>query len=232
MEILKNLQLAVKSFQLQQNPGKTDLIFDIVDIASSLKRNQKMIEKMEVELLRNNGFKQMWEEKWNAPVFTLESLAEFPIGTLGHAYLTHLQSNDLKPNFYRMPEVKRLINYLSYRLYSVHDIWHALLGYDSSVIGELEIQGFTVAQLKTPISIYLISGGLYKLLRFNPTESINAFERVNQAFNLGKKASFLLDVRVEGLLGENLETLRDKLQLTRLNSNVSTNHEYIEKRQR
>lgn len=211
MEFFKEAKLGLMSLRLQRDPSNTGLIFEIIQTAVELQKNQKSVEQVESSLLQHKNFKKAWENRWMANPLKKADLANMPKDSLGHTYNLHLEINNLNLAFYKNPRVHRVIDYLSYRLYNAHDIWHTLLAYDVSVIGELELQAFTVGQIDSPASIFLISGGLYNIVRTKPEVSREAFEKVNLAFQRGKKAKFLLDVQIEDRLMENLDSIRAEL---------------------
>ena len=173
MDLLREANLAIKSMLLQRNPARTDLIFNMVRIAGGLEKNRKSVEQVETALLENIDFRNMWEKQYLPTLPTKISLAKMPSDSIGRAYLQHLETNGLDPDFYRPPKITRVIDYLSYRLYNVHDIWHTILTYDASIVGEIEVQAFTLGQIDSPISIFLITGGLYNILRANQKSLLN-----------------------------------------------------------
>ena len=213
IDLLKEINLAIKSMLLQRNPARTDLIFDMVRIAGGLEKNRKSVEQVETALLENIDFRNMWEKQYLPTPPTKTSLAKMPSDSIGRAYLQHLETNGLDPNFYRAPKINRVIDYLSYRLYNVHDIWHTILTYDASIVGEIEVQAFTLGQIDSPISIFLITGGLYNILRATPEKSKESFDRVVRAYERGKKAKFFLGVPLEELLQEDVAAMRAQLNM-------------------
>lgn len=73
------------------------------------------------------------------------------------------------------------------------------------------MQAFTLGQIDSPASIFLITGGILNCLRTQPENSKESFERMVAAFQRGKKAKFLLNFRLEEQLAKNLNTLRTEL---------------------
>ena len=94
------------------------------------------------------------------PTPTMTELSACPRKSIGKAYSDHLESNHLKINFYPQMKPVRLADYLSYRLYHAHDLWHSVLGYSVDAQGEIELQAFTLAQMNVPTSAMLITAGV------------------------------------------------------------------------
>jgi ubiquinone biosynthesis protein COQ4 len=80
------------------------------------------------------------------------ALERLPDGTLGREYVRFLQSNKITPEaFERPPQLgDPRLSYLVTRLRQTHDLWHVVTGYPADVRGELLLQAFTYAQLRTP----------------------------------------------------------------------------------
>lgn len=63
--------------------------------------------------------------------------------------MTH---NNLRADFFPKEEITALVKYVMMHARQLHDIWHVLAGYDTSVAGELALQGFYVGQIKSGVS--------------------------------------------------------------------------------
>jgi ubiquinone biosynthesis protein COQ4 len=211
--MLDRLRLRLKFLAFVRHPTRTNLIFEIVDIATRLPENQGAITLVENRVLADDSFRQLWEERWRPPFKPLPELAALPGDSFGYAYFTHLTRNKLAQEFYKSPSLNRPIDYVSFLLYRTHDLWHVLLGYDVSPAGELGVQAFTLAQLQTPISSLLIAGGMLNILRNCPEQSTSIFESLVLAYERGLESSFLLGFRLEQMLDEPLELVRRHVNL-------------------
>jgi ubiquinone biosynthesis protein COQ4 len=91
---------------------------------------------------------QMLEQRYLPPAYTLDDLAVHAPGTLGAAYRHHMVENDLSPDYFEKPSAiegtkdAEDFAYARLRFYQTHDIWHAVTGYPTSVLGEVAIVGF------------------------------------------------------------------------------------------
>ena len=211
MELMKQAKLRFKYLQFIRDPTRTSLIFEIIELGSSLKRNEAAVAQLEKAVLQHPDFAKMWESRWTPQTPSEAALEKMEASTLGRAYLEHLKKNSLKIQFYPEASAERPVDYLSHRLYRAHDLWHVLLGYDVSPQGELELQAFSMAQIPSPASVMLIAGGLLNLLGTDPLSVPRVFDACMKAYARGKDSRFLLGAPVEDLLGEKLQDVRSSL---------------------
>ncbi|MCG5059879.1 MAG: hypothetical protein KA714_18310 [Limnoraphis sp. WC205] len=132
------------------------------------------------------------------PPIDLEKLSQLPPQTLGYQYAEHMKQNHLKP-FEISPEVSQIAdkNVFSLRYSITHDIFHVLLGFDTSYAGEIGVLAFAAEQnysltLKVSLAMAII---LYPL--FAPQQIPDIFSNLRVGRLLGKKAKFLLSYRFE-----------------------------------
>ena len=74
---------------------------------------------------------------------------------------------------------------------------HALLGYGSDAVGEVEVQAFAMAQMGSPFNALLISGGMINLIQTQPRIVGDCFERMVAAYQRGKNMKPLAGVKLE-----------------------------------
>ncbi|MCJ8277977.1 MAG: hypothetical protein HRT44_12215 [Bdellovibrionales bacterium] len=212
MDWFKKMQMRLKFLSFVGDPTKTHLVFEIIALATDLKANQKTVESLEKKLEEKNSlFWQRWEDRWLPPTPSLNELSQFPKESLGYAYYQHLSKNNLDVVFFPKPEFKRVMHYMSYRMYHAHDLWHTLLGVGVSPEGEIEVQGFGLGQIGSPIAAMLIAGGMLNLLDQSPEVVPGVFDKAHKAYELGQNSKFLLDYPLEERLREPLEEVRKDL---------------------
>jgi ubiquinone biosynthesis protein Coq4 len=194
-------------WQLVKNPGRTELIFKGVEIVSN-DPDQKPVKVVEDAVMSIPSFKAMYEEEYAPLPPAMEMLQKCPEGSFGQAVYQHMKSNCLSFDLFPRYDSKRPIKYLSSRIYQDHDLWHALFGYGISVEDELAVQAFGLAQFQSPVALTLIAGGLIHLLVKSPQRALDAFKRINEMYDLGKRAPFLLGVRLHDLFSRPLAEVR------------------------
>ncbi|MBO0352155.1 hypothetical protein J0895_24345 [Phormidium pseudopriestleyi FRX01] len=122
------------------------------------------------------------------PEINVEQLLQYPPGTFGREYAKYLTSNRLKP-FNVSPEFEAIAqrNVFALRYAVTHDIFHCLLGFDTSYAGEIGVLAFAAAQNYSPsLKISLTCAKiLYPLLAPPQRRAIGANLAKGQA--LGKQ---------------------------------------------
>lgn len=132
------------------------------------------------------------------PRIDLAALRALPDGTFGREYARHMDHNGLAP-FEVSPgledEVRRNTFVVRYAL--THDIFHLLLGFDTSWAGELGVLAFAAAQRYSGhLSLSLtIARVLYRLRDPRHWRAIGQAGR--RGWAMGERAPFLLGVRFE-----------------------------------
>ena len=149
------------------------------------------------------------------PPIDIETLIQYPKGSLGYEYARHMQENHLKP-FNVSPGLEEIAqrNVFALRYAITHDIFHVLLGFDTSYAGEIGVLAFAQAQNYSPqLNISLaLAKIIYPILAPQQVKEIVANIRKGQ--ELGKKAKFLLGVRFEEYWDESLTSVKAELGLT------------------
>jgi ubiquinone biosynthesis protein COQ4 len=148
------------------------------------------------------------------PPINLEQLSTLPRGTLGYEYAHHMQVNQLKP-FNVSPELEDVAgrNVFALRYAVTHDIFHVLLGFDTSYAGEMGVLAFAVAQNYSRQQRWglWIATVLYPLLA--PGQFREIFRQREKGWELGSRAEFLLAVPFEEMWHRPLNEVRKELRL-------------------
>lgn len=204
---LNRMRLTRLFFRLVKDPNNTELIFKAVEIVTH-DRDQTVVLLMEERLLKNETFKKMYEARQVPIAPKMDYLARLPVQSFGHAVYKHMSKNELAFNLFPNIKINRPIDYLTSRIYQEHDLWHVLLGYDTSIEDELALQAFGVAQYQSPISVMIITGGLLHLFRKNPMDVISAFKKIIEGYFIGRNAKFLLDIKLHDYFEKPLHEVR------------------------
>ncbi|MEZ4437977.1 MAG: Coq4 family protein [Polyangiaceae bacterium] len=139
-----------------------------------------------------------------------DALRQLPVGTLGRAYVDFLERNDLDPDLFQAPPgLPRAIAYLAQRMRQSHDLWHVVTGYGTDVAGEIELQAFTYAQVKLPLSFLLTFFGILRHGLAHP----RLFWTIFRAYGRGRRAAFLPVVDWEARFADPLSDVRRDLGL-------------------
>jgi ubiquinone biosynthesis protein Coq4 len=151
------------------------------------------------------------------PPIDLEKLSQYPQGSFGREYADHMKVNNLKP-LNISPELDDVAkrNVFALRYVVTHDIFHVLLGFDTSYAGEIGVLAFAAAQNYS--NSFKISLFLAKLLYpFLAPQQVKAiFANLQKGRELGNKAEFLLGYRFEEHWQEPINDVREHLGLPQL----------------
>jgi ubiquinone biosynthesis protein COQ4 len=159
------------------------------------------------------------------PPIDLEKLSQYPQGSFGREYAEHMKANQLKP-FNVSPQFDEIArrNVFALRYVVTHDIFHVLLGFDTSYAGEIGVLAFAAEQNYSPS----LKTGL-KLARFiypllAPFQIKAIFANLRKGKELAKNTKFLLGIRFEEYWKQPLSEVRAELglktELVRLTSST------------
>lgn len=117
----------------------------------------------------------------SVPAFVdLVALRQLPSGTLGRSLADHLDQQQLQP-FVTGPRRKQL-----------HDSVHVLTGYDTTPVGEAEVQAFLLAAKFRPTHI-LLGLGILRLVHKRCPHTPHLWQRLWQAYQRGYGSTFDVD---------------------------------------
>jgi ubiquinone biosynthesis protein COQ4 len=150
-----------------------------------------------------------------------EALARLPAGTLGRAYLSFVERENISAPGIREAAVKGMTNevplppelaFVHARMRDTHDLWHAATGYSGDVLGELALLAFTFAQTFNPAIGLILAIGLVKT-GVAPGGGSAAYRTIVDGFRRGRKAAWLPGQDWEALLAQPLDEVRARLEL-------------------
>ena len=148
------------------------------------------------------------------PSINLEELGQLPEGTLGYEYVRHMKQHKLQP-LKISPDLKEEADRHPFALrYTVtHDIFHIILGFDTTYAGEMGVFGFTVGQnyskmLKIAEPIILL---IFCLIAPTKIGKIWKNNRIGKA--LGKQVQCLLVYPFESNWSRPIDDIRAELGL-------------------
>jgi ubiquinone biosynthesis protein COQ4 len=142
-----------------------------------------------------------------------EALRKLPRGTLGFAYVNHLDSHELSADsqaagtrYVPDPELA----YLMRRFRQTHDVWHALVGLGTQGHEEVLLHAFSWGQLQLPVSaMVVLFGSLKHIVLEARWEALR--EGLLAAYRSGRDAKPLLPIYWERRWAEPMEGVRERL---------------------
>jgi ubiquinone biosynthesis protein Coq4 len=146
------------------------------------------------------------------PLIDLEKLSKYPQGTFGREYADHMQKNHLQAiNVSAELEEVAQRNVFALRYAVTHDIFHVLLGFNTSYAGEIGVLAFAAEQnysKSLKIALWLAKI-IYPILAPQQIQAIFANEKKGR--ELGKTVEFLLAYRFEEYWEVAINEVRAKL---------------------
>jgi ubiquinone biosynthesis protein COQ4 len=167
-----------------------------------------------IKLLANQDFKNLYE-KWVLPgEMNLDEMAKMPENTLGSVYANHMKKNNLDPNFITEFKQRDLLSYLWMRAKHVHDIGHILTGFDTTLMGEISLKGFELAQYSSPSTAATTAAGLFSLVCLMPDKVEPVFCAFIKGYQLGQKFPLIMAIRWDQEWETPMHIVKEKYQLS------------------
>ena len=150
------------------------------------------------------GADSMLETRYLSPTPDVDALRHCAEGSLGHAFVEYLDSNNLDTNLLResafIPAHKARGNdegYLAERGFQLHDLFHVLTGYDTSPLGEVKVVSFTVAQAPAPYPAMIIASRPLQMVLYQPELLPFVMDAITEGWARGRKAKPMLPIAWE-----------------------------------
>ena len=209
-ERLQNLRMVAGLATFLKNPDSLDSVFAVV---SSLK-DTPLGQQTTRHLLSDSRFKALADENWRPRPIDLQQLQTLPQGSLGRCYADQLISQGITPETLIDPSpVNNANEYVVHRLKETHDIIHVLTGFGIDGNSEIGLQGFNLAQNRSPLAVMLIFGAMLSTLQNNePLEPL--LRALARGFQMGLDAELVVSHKLEEGWGRPLAEWRKELNLT------------------
>lgn len=185
---------------------------------------QSAIDGYMAQLASTPGAEDFIAKRHLAEPLSLDDLAGYAPGTLGHAYRAFIVDNDLEANLARnyrdfnaelsrsgkLDRLPEDLSYMIVRGFQIHDFLHVITGHDSTPMGELGMAAFHFAQLRYPYHAMRMAVTTAHLAFLNPTIIEDAMDAITRGWMMGRACPNLhfrlweeeLDVPLDGLRKE------------------------------
>ena len=185
VELRPEQAIALKAFiRLVEDPSQTAAVFEM---GQSFRQTE--LYELGIEHLKSNpNIQTLVRERYIAPTPNLDVLLQLPQDSLGYCYAAHMKRLNFNPNFFPYIEVVDDSSCLELRLKQTHDIWHVLTGFGTDEVGEYGLQGFTLAQTHSPVSVAILASGLFHTLLKYPDRLNEMLSVLRQGYDMGVKA--------------------------------------------
>ena len=195
--------------ELLEYPDRTYLAIDVVEALEP-----RWHERALAQLLAHPEGRRIYAERpsLQAILSDREAVAQLPAGSLGRAYLEHIDRHGLDPG--KLVELGRRtraatvdpdVRWMSERSQMTHDMWHVLSGYGADQLGEATLLLFSLAQTGGRGNWILAFGANLRVLRERGPRWI---PYAVKAWRRGRRATWLQALPYETLLPLPLEEVR------------------------
>jgi ubiquinone biosynthesis protein COQ4 len=151
------------------DPDRTDQVLEFLGLINSGRSTSARIERFFADPLARKLYEE--HRAIDSRTVDLDALAALPEGTLGRAYATFLRSRGLTPEVFDGPPPgisDPRLAYVMQRMRQTHDLWHVVTGCETDPAGEIALQAFTFAQVRSPGSAILAVTGALRGVRGKP----------------------------------------------------------------
>ena len=192
-ERLQSLKLLSGLTSFLKNPGSLESVFAV---ANSVK-DGPLGDQMMRHLLKDSQLQSLVQERWRPQPINLSALQNLPEGSLGRCYADQLISQGITPDTLIDPSpVDSDKDFIVHRLKETHDITHVLTGFGIDGASELGLQGFNLAQNRSPLAVMLIFGGMLSALQ-NDEALTPILRALAQGFQMGLDAELVIARKLE-----------------------------------
>lgn len=192
-----------------QEPGTASDNASISKVFTHLGVNDQMLELT----LAQPGVRDFLIQRYQPKPLALDVLLAMPESSFGYAWAHFMQTNNLNPSFFQNLGDHDERSYLINRLHDTHDMWHVLLGFDTSEAGEAGMNAFTYAQVGSPTTCMLMAAKLVRAIAASEQTRFQMMSNISRGYHLGMRLSPFIAVAWEEYWEEPLSLLRTRFGL-------------------
>jgi ubiquinone biosynthesis protein Coq4 len=201
-KLLRNILTVV------ENPERTDKIFDVITSPEIL--NQVSLNMLMSRMQEDKNVVAMMRERYKKP-WRVAELAEYPKGSLGYTYARHMLDRNLDVDFYPQVEGESEEAYILTRLRHVHDLWHTITGFDTTVADEVGLQAFGQAQMNVRTPGVIMSMLMLHATFFTPEKLYETTTALARGWAMGMACKPICGERFEEFWERDLNEYRQAL---------------------
>ncbi|MFL0769585.1 MAG: Coq4 family protein [Prochlorococcus sp.] len=197
-------------FHYMKQPGTSTDNASVSKIFTQLGINDAMLEK----IMDHDDVRKFIKSRYKPKPNSLESLHSLPPETLGYQWANLLIQNNLSPSFFVNEDHGDDRTYLINRLHDTHDIWHIILGFDTSEADESGMNAFTYAQAYSPTTCMLMAAKLVRAISDSDSVRQKMMYNISRGYRLGLSLKPFLSVAWEESWHISVRELRLSVGLT------------------
>ena len=195
-----------------QEPGTASDNASISRVFTQIGVNDKML----AFVMGQHDVAAFIQSRYQPKPIELDALLSLPAESFGHQWAAFMLEHQLNPHFFENLQEHDDRSYLINRLHDTHDMWHVLLGFDTSEAGEAGMNAFTYAQSGSPTTCMLMAAKLVRAIGADEQTRQQMMQNIARGYQLGMQARSFLAVAWEDHWETPLQQLRQQVgvQLT------------------
>jgi ubiquinone biosynthesis protein COQ4 len=142
-------------------------------------------------------------------------LAQLPANTFGHQFVAYMRRKGFTQEAFieAYPPLRETTGHqwLVKRFARLHDVFHFLAGFETTVADEMGMLAFNVRNFQEPFSIFGLAGLPFVFLAHGRLR--DNVRELKRGWELGARARNLMAAPIEDMLADDLQEVRRRLQL-------------------
>lgn len=189
--------------------------FGCISRLSKAVSDASSLEIMVEFLSRHPQGKRAFEQRPRLGNIDLQRLHKLPKNTLGYAYANHMIEGGLTP--LQASSADNDYQFLAAHITETHDMWHVVTGFDTNIIGEIQLEAFYLAQLyASRFWLALIAKNLLKAVVYDIEVSTKYMDAITEGWMMAKQAKPLFGIQWNTLWETPLEDIRNSLNIVQM----------------
>jgi ubiquinone biosynthesis protein Coq4 len=208
-----------------KDPTSKEATAGIINSVRNLRMSgqEERFQEMINHLFADPATCELVEARYRPPHVDLDQLLTLAPSTLGYQYARHMRDHHLNPNVYPPTAITSDIQYISFRIFQLHDIVHTLLGLGTDLDSEFAVVAYTLAQVRSPLAGLFIADGILNAIFCSPNALASRMSGIVEMYNLGRQTQAFLGIRWEDPWSSSLSDLRRHLGFPMANEDKSQN---------
>lgn len=192
-----------------KEPGTASDNASISKVFTQLGVNDQMLDLVMSDL----DVRAFLDSRYRPEPIDFDALLAMPEGSFGFEWACFMKRNHLNPSFFQNLNSQDERSYLINRLHDTHDMWHVLLGFDTSEAGEAGMNAFTYAQVGSPTTCMLMAAKLVRAIGGQPQARAQMMTNIARGYALGMRLVPFIAIAWEECWHEPLRQLRSRVGL-------------------
>jgi ubiquinone biosynthesis protein Coq4 len=208
-ESFRVLKQLGKLIAVGKSSGNLEKIADLVDSFLDTPQMNACITRFR-EL---PGGSEMMDARYPPLQPDLDSLAQYPAGSLGHEYAALIRRLNYDPEFFRPRLIDTEGRWLTQRIATTHDIHHLISGFSTEREGENGVLAITASQIGFPAYVCLNQAVQTSNFRFKLANYPVISKAINHGVTIGFTSQAFCTARWEEQWGWSIEQWRHHLHI-------------------